>query len=158
MLSPYKSPPIKEKSSGCCSLSSIDGTYSILDESLNRMTGRCFLLPFFPTVTRWSAKTISAERSKKPRPFCQLMPHLQCLRPINCCLIALPQRGQFLFCFFSFIRIYICAMGYHSTDCEPKLIAGICSIRKVSHFRYHLYSQIAAQPQSGNPKTCICCR
>ena len=54
-------------------------------------TGHCLI--FFPIFRRCKANTISGERSKKPSPFFQLMPHLQCCKPINCCFIFLPQFG-----------------------------------------------------------------
>ena len=58
------------------------------------MTGIC--LTFFPMVRRSNAKTISLVRSKNPMSFFQLIPHLQCCKPINCCFIFLPQPGQTL--------------------------------------------------------------
>ena len=68
---------------------------------LYRITGHCFV--FFPAFLRSRAKTISPVRSKYPMSFFQLMPHLQCCKPINCCFIFLPQFGHtFLllpFCF-----------------------------------------------------------
>ena len=59
-----------------------------------RITGTCFT--FFPTFLRCNAKTISLVRSKKPISFFQLIPHLQCCNPINCCFIFLPHFGQIL--------------------------------------------------------------
>jgi len=47
---------------------------------LYRMTGIC--LTFFPMVRRSNAKTISLVRSKNPMSFFQLIPHLQCCKPI----------------------------------------------------------------------------
>ena len=47
-------------------------------------------------VRRSNAKTISLVRSKNPMSFFQLIPHLQCCKPINCCFIFLPQPGQTL--------------------------------------------------------------
>ena len=67
---------------------------AIFYSSLKRTTGHCLI--FFPTFLRSNANTISLDRSKKPSPRCQLMPHLQCFRPMNCCFIFLPQFGQIL--------------------------------------------------------------
>ena len=39
---------------------------------------------------------MSLVRSKNPMFFFQLMPHLQCCKPMNCCFIFLPQTGQTL--------------------------------------------------------------
>ncbi len=66
----------------------------LLHQFLERIAGTC--LTFFPTVLRSKAKTISGVRSKKPTPLFQLMPHLQCSSPINCCFIFLPQFGHTL--------------------------------------------------------------
>ena len=57
-----------------------------------RITRTCFI--FLPTVCHSRAKTISPVRSKYPISFFQLMPHLQCCKPINCCFIFLPQFGH----------------------------------------------------------------
>ena len=62
-----------------------------------RMIGTCFT--FFPTFCRWSANTISGVRSKYPISLFQLIPHLQCCRPMNCCFILWPQEGQILLLF-----------------------------------------------------------
>ena len=59
--------------------------------------GTCFTFP--PMVRRSRAKIISGVRSKKPSSFFQLMPHLQCCKPMNCCFIFLPQFGQTLLLF-----------------------------------------------------------
>ena len=59
-----------------------------------RITGTCFT--FFPTFLQCNAKTISLVRSKNPISFFQLIPHLQCCNPINCCFIFLPHFGQIL--------------------------------------------------------------
>lgn len=61
---------------------------------LFRMMGICFA--FLPTITRFRANTISDVRSKKPIFLFQLIPHLQCCKPGNCCFIFLPQLGQTL--------------------------------------------------------------
>ena len=42
---------------------------------------------------------MSSVRVKKPISFFQLIPHLQCCNPINCCFIFLPQFGQILLLF-----------------------------------------------------------
>lgn len=47
-------------------------------------------------VRRSNAKTISLVRSKNPLSFFQLIPNLQCCKPINCCFIFLSQPGQAL--------------------------------------------------------------
>ena len=67
-------------------------TLSAIFNYLYRITGHCFV--FFPTFLRSRAKTISPVRSKYPISFFQLMPHLQCCKPINCCFIFLPQFGH----------------------------------------------------------------
>ncbi len=51
---------------------------------------------FLPDVTRSRLKTISGVRRKKPMSRFQLMAHLQCCKPENCCFIFLPQLGQIL--------------------------------------------------------------
>lgn len=61
---------------------------------LPRMMGIYFT--FLPTTTRFKANTISSVRSKKPLSRFQLMPHLQCCKPGNCCFIFLPQLGHTL--------------------------------------------------------------
>ena len=62
--------------------------------SLKRITGHCFTFPLLTFL--WRQNTISGVRSKNPRSFFKLIPHLQCCKPINCCFIFLPQRGQIL--------------------------------------------------------------
>ena len=54
---------------------------------------------FLPAFFRCRAKTMSSVRVKKPISFFQLIPHLQCCNPINCCFIFLPQFGQILLLF-----------------------------------------------------------
>ena len=58
------------------------------------MMGTCLI--FLPTLRRCNANTISLFRSKNPISRFQLIPHLQCCDPINCCFIFLPQFGHFL--------------------------------------------------------------
>jgi len=67
-------------------------TLFLIFNYLYRITGHCFV--FFPAFLRSRAKTISPVRSKYPISFFQLMPHLQCCKPINCCFIFLPQFGH----------------------------------------------------------------
>ena len=61
------------------------------------ITGTCFVLtlflPFLVTC-RSNANTISGLRSKYPISFFQLVPHLQCFKPMNCCTMARPQFGH----------------------------------------------------------------
>ena len=54
---------------------------------------------FLPGALCRSPNTISGVRSKKPISFFQLIPHLQCCRPMNCCFIFRPQFGQTLLLF-----------------------------------------------------------
>lgn len=61
---------------------------------LCRITGFCLPFAFFS-----NAKTIFESLSKKPEPFFQLIPHLQCCKPMNCCRIFLPQFGHILLLF-----------------------------------------------------------
>lgn len=61
------------------------------------MTGRCFFLSL--TFVFCKANTISLVRRKNPVSRFQLMPHLQCCKPINCCFIFLPQLGHILLFF-----------------------------------------------------------
>lgn len=51
---------------------------------------------FFPSASHSSANTISFALSKKPMSFFQLIPHLQCCKPINCCFIFFPHMGHTL--------------------------------------------------------------
>jgi len=60
------------------------------------------LLLLFFTTWRCKANTIFPVRSKYPEPFCQLVPHLQCFSPMNCCFIARPHWGH-LFFFLGFL-------------------------------------------------------
>ena len=92
--------------------------------SLKRITGHCFTFPLITFL--WRQNTISDVRSKNPRSFFQLIPHLQCCKPINCCFIFLPQRGHILLVVP--IRIppgkpvlvfAFCLCGEYSTDSEP---------------------------------------
>ena len=68
----------------------------LVDDSsvLLRMVGTCFT--FLPMNTLFRANTISGVRSKKPIFRFQLIPHLQCCKPGNCCFFFLPQLGQTL--------------------------------------------------------------
>ena len=54
---------------------------------------------FLPGTLRLRQNTISGVRSKKPISLFQLIPHLQCWSPINCCFILRPQPGQILLLF-----------------------------------------------------------
>lgn len=53
-------------------------------------------LTFLPICLRFNAKIIFEVLSKNPSSFFQLIPHLQCCNPINCCFIFLPQTGHLL--------------------------------------------------------------
>ena len=63
---------------------------------------------------------MSLVRSKNPMSFFQLMPHLQCCKPMNCCFIFLPQTGQTLL------------LAPHATTAFP------CSDYTISGRRVHL--------------------
>lgn len=98
------------------------GMWGLCGYSALRMTGIC--LTFLPIVWRCKAKTISGVRSKKPMSFFQLMPHLQCCKPMNCCFIFLPQMGQTL---LLFPIAHICLKWY-----TPRLLPLASSINPAS--------------------------
>lgn len=58
------------------------------------MTGT--YLTFLPFALCSRTNTIPGVRSKKPMSFFQLIPNLQCSKPINGSVIPLPQEGQTL--------------------------------------------------------------
>ena len=62
---------------------------------------------FLPGALCRSPNTISGVCSKKPISFFQLIPHLQCCRPMNCCFIFLLQFGQTLL-FFPIVQYPDC--------------------------------------------------
>ncbi len=66
---------------------------------LCRITGFCLPFAFFS-----NAKTMPESLSKKPEPFFQLIPHLQCCKPINCLW---PALGGTIFIFSSAVWTHL---------------------------------------------------